>query len=77
MKITLPCSTGGKIEDGYVFLTRRIRITPNDILSISPTYDGEGATVVTARGAMRVCEDYNALLSALYGADARKEVRNA
>lgn len=69
MTIPLQSSTGGKIDDTFVYITRRIRIPRTAILSVKPSPDGEGATVVTERGAMRICEDYNDLIHHLYGAD--------
>ena len=69
MTITLPGTAHGKIEDDFVFLTKRVRISRGDILAVKPSRDGEGATVVTERGAMRVCEDYSALMYHLYDAD--------
>jgi hypothetical protein len=67
--ITLPGTAHGKIEGDFVFLTKRVRIPRGDILAVKPSRDGEGATVITERGAMRVCEDYSALMYHLYGAD--------
>lgn len=69
MTITLPGTAHGKIEGDFVFLTKRVRISRGDILAVKPSMDGEGATVVTERGAMRVCEYYPALMYHLYGAD--------
>ena len=57
----------GAISDDHVFLTRRVRIPRADILAVQPSRDGDGATVITKRGAMRVCEDYSALMYHLYG----------
>ncbi len=57
----------GAISDDHVFLTRRVRIPRADILAVQPSRDGEGSTVITKRGAMRVCEDYSALMYHLYG----------
>ena len=62
----------GAVDGDFVFLTKRVRIPRADILAVQPSRDGEGATVITERGAMRVCEDYSALMYHLYGADARK-----
>ena len=59
----------GAIDGDYVYLTKRVRIPRADILAVKPTRDGNGAIVVTARGAMRVCEDYSALMYHLYGLD--------
>ena len=59
----------GNFDGDFVFLTRRIRIPRGDILAVKPSNDGEGATVITERGAMRVCEDYSALMYHLYGAN--------
>lgn len=69
MTIPLPGTAHGKIDGDFVFLTKRVRITRGDILDVKPTADGEGAIVVTERGAMRVCEDYSALMYHLYGVD--------
>ena len=71
MTIALPGTAHGKIEDGFIFLTRRVRIPRGEILAVKPSRDGEGATVVTERGAMRVCEDYSALMYHLYGVDVQ------
>lgn len=67
--ITLPGTAHGKIEGDFVFFTKRVRIPRGDIIDVKPSRDGEGATVITERGAMRVCEDYSALMYHLYGAD--------
>ena len=69
----------GAISDNHVFLTRRVRIPRADILAVQPSRDGEGATVITKRGAMRVCEDYATLIDYLYGTDVsmQSEVRDA
>ena len=50
----------------FIFLTRRIRLPKTDIPSVRPSRDGQGATVVTSRGAMRVCEDYSSIIFYLY-----------
>ena len=67
--ITLPGTAHGKIEGDFVFLTKRVRIPRGDILAVKPSRDGEGATVITERGATHVCEDYSALMHHLYGVD--------
>lgn len=67
MTITIPGAAQGKIEGDFAFLTKRVRIPRGDILTVRPTNDGEGATVITERGAMRVCENYDALVRGLYG----------
>ena len=67
--ITLHGTAHGAIDGEYVFLTKRVRIPRTDILAVKPSRDGQGATVITERGAMRVCEDYSALMYHLYGAD--------
>ena len=59
----------GATDGDFVFLTRRIRVPRADILAVKPSRDGQGATVITERGAMRVCEDYSALMYYLYGTD--------
>ncbi len=69
MTIKLPGTAHGKIDGDFVFLTKRVRIPRGDILAVQPSGDGDGATVVTGRGAMRVCEDYSALMYHLYGVD--------
>ena len=74
--ITLPGTAHGKIEGDFVFLTKRVRIPRGDILAVKPSRDGEGATVITGRGAMRVCEDYSALMFHLYGADVPNRPTN-
>lgn len=58
----------GAIDNKYVYLSKCVRIPRTDILAVSPSADGNGAIVVTERGAMRVCEDYSALMYHLYGA---------
>ena len=58
----------GAIDGDFVYLTMRVRIPRTDILAVKPSRDGQGATVITERGAMRVCEDYSALMFHLYGA---------
>ena len=65
--ISLPGTARGKLEREFIFLTRRIRIPRGAIITIKPARDGEGSTVVTDRGAMRVCEDFSALMFHLYG----------
>lgn len=67
--ITLPGTAHGKIEGDFVFLTRRVRIPRGAILAVKSPRDGEGSTVVTDRGAMRVCEDFSALMRCLYDVD--------
>ena len=74
--VTLPGTAHGKIEGDFVFLTKRVRIPRGDILAVKPSRDGEGATVITERGAMRVCEDYSALMYHLYGADVPNRPAN-
>lgn len=69
MTNTLPGTAQGKIDDVYVYLTRRVRIPRNQIITVKPSVDREGCTVVTERGAMRVCEDYSALMYHLFGVD--------
>ena len=59
----------GAIDGDFVYLTKRVRIPRTDILAVKPSRDGQGATVITERGAMRVCEDYSALMYHLYGTD--------
>ena len=57
----------GAIDSEYVHLTKQIRVPKEGILAVRPTRDGNVAIVVTERGAMRVCEDYSALMYHLYG----------
>ena len=59
----------GAVSEDHVFLTRRVRIPRADILAVQPSRDGQGATVITKRGAMRVCEDFTTLMYHLYGAN--------
>ena len=59
----------GAIDGEHIYLTKRVRIPRADILAVKPTHDDNGAIVVTDRGAMRVCEDYSALMYHLYGAN--------
>ena len=59
----------GAIDGEFVYLTKRIRIPRQDILAVKPAADGNGAIVITERGATWVCEDYSALMFHLYGAD--------
>ena len=59
----------GEASDDFVFLTRRVRIPRADILAVQPSRDLKGATVITKRGAMRVCEDYSILIEYIYGMD--------
>ena len=67
---TLAGTAHGAIDgDGFVFLTKRVRIPRTDIIAVKPSRDGKGATVITNRGAMRVCEDFAALVYHLYGTD--------
>ena len=63
----------GAIDGKYVFLTKQVRIPRADILAVKPSDDGNGAIVITGRGATRVCEDYSALMFHLYGADVSGE----
>ena len=67
--VDLPGTAHGKIDGEYIYLTRRIRLTRHDIEAVQPSRDGEGSTIITSRGAMRVCEDYSALMWHLYGVD--------
>ena len=69
MTTTLPGTAHGKIDGDFVFLTKRVRIPRGDILAVKPSRDGEGATVITERGATHVCEDYSALMYHLYGVE--------
>ena len=59
----------GAIDDDFIYLTKRIHLPRASILAVKPTRDGDGATIVTDRGATRVCEDYSALMYHLYGVD--------
>lgn len=61
----------GAIDNEYVYLTKQIRIPRTNILTVRPTRNGNGAIVVTERGAMRVCEDYSALVYHLYGTNVQ------
>lgn len=67
--IDLPGTAHGKIDGDYIYLTRRIRITRGEIEAVQPSRDGEGSTIITERGAMRVCEDYSALMHHLFAVD--------
>jgi len=67
-RLPLAGTAHGAIDDEYVHLTKQIRVPRDGILAVRPTRDGNGAIVVTERGAMRVCEDYSALMYHLYGA---------
>ena len=66
---TLAGTAHGAIDGDYVFLTKRVRLPRAAILDVKRSRDGNGATIITERGAMRVCEDYSALMFHLYGAD--------
>ena len=68
-EIPMTGTAHGAISNDYVFLTRRVRIPRAHILEVKPVHDGNGATVITHRGAMHVCEDYGALMFHLYGVD--------
>ena len=59
----------GAIDNEYVYLTKQVRIPKTNILTVRPTRNGNGAILVTERGAMRVCEDYATLVYHLYGTD--------
>ena len=76
---SLAGTANGAISDDFVFLTRRVRIPRADILAVQPSRDLKGATVITKRGEMRVCEDYSALMYHLYDTDVsmQNEVRDA
>lgn len=52
--------------DDFIFLTKRIRIPKSNILDVRPARDGVGAYVVTDRGALLVCEDYEAIIQELF-----------
>ena len=71
MTVRLLGTADGKMDDNFVFLTRRVRIPRGDIIRILPAPDGEGTTIITNRGAMRVCEHYAALMWYLYGLDVK------
>lgn len=75
--ISLPGTARGKLEREFIFLTRRVRIPRGAIITVKPARDGEGSTVVTDRGAMRVCEDFSALMFHLYGVDVGKSGAHA
>ena len=54
-----------RAED-FIFLTKRIRIPKSRLLDVRPARDGVGAYVVTEKGALRVCEDYGAIIQELF-----------
>lgn len=61
----------GAIDGEFVYLTKRVRIPREKIIDVLPSRDGKGATIITDRGATRVCEDFSALMFHLYGADVQ------
>ena len=54
-----------RAED-LIFLTKKIRIPKSGILDVRPARDGVGAYVVTDRGALLVCEDYDTIIQELF-----------
>ena len=62
-----------KTIDGrlFVYLTKKVRVAVEDILSVQKAPGANGtAVIVTSRGAMRVLEGFDEVMGALYGMDA-------
>ena len=68
----IPGTAHGRADGAFVFLTKQVRIPRSAIIAVRPRRDGEGADVVTERGAMHVCEDYAALVRFLYDVEVAK-----
>lgn len=51
----------------YAMLTRIVRVPVDAIFAVRRSPSGAGAVVVTDRGANPVADDYDELVSALYG----------
>ena len=69
----IPGTAHGRADENFVFLTKQVRIPRSAIVAVRPRRDGDGADVVTERGAMHVCEDYSALVSHIYGVNVNTE----
>ena len=52
--------------DEFIFLTKRIKIPKAGILDVRPPRDGSGAFIITEKGALRVLEDYDAIMQELF-----------
>lgn len=60
----------GVIDDEFMYLTKQVKIQRGDIRIVRPKRNGNGSIVVTRNsGAIRVCEDYEAIMNALHNAD--------
>ena len=75
-KTRLAGTAHGAIDGEFVYLTKRVRIPREKIIDVLPSRDGKGATIITDRGATRVCEDFSALMYHLYGADVPNRPTN-
>lgn len=64
--IPLPGTQHEERAGDFIFLTKRVRIPKRDILDVRPPRDGRGAYIVTEKGALRVCEDYAAIMQELF-----------
>ena len=69
MKRKIPGTVYGEIDGEFVYLTKVARIRRNDIITIRPKRKSEGSIIATRRRSISVCEDYSAIMYALYGAD--------
>ena len=54
-------------EDGFVILTKRVRIPQDKIVGVRPSRDGIGCLVETDRGITVVTESYDEVVSSIYG----------
>ena len=61
-------TTYGEIDEDFIYLTKRVRIPRGDILTARPKRKSEGSIIVTRSGSIRVCEKYESIVYALYGA---------
>ena len=67
MQRLIPGTAHGAVDEAFIYLTKRVRVPRENVVAVRPTRDGQGANVVTDRGAMRVVEDYEDIVRILYG----------
>lgn len=54
----------GDRDGGFIYLTRRVRIPVDKVVAIRPAAGGDESIVITDRGATRICEPYEQVVSA-------------
>ena len=75
MQRLIPGTAHGAVDEAFIYLTKRVRVPRENVVAVRPTRDGQGANVVTDRGAMRVVEDYEDIVRILYGDDEPGETQ--